>query len=151
MPTPDESAELLQIEERGPDLVKRCLDDPQIRKAVQMVAAGFSPSDVAQALELPWSAELHEEYVEEQLEGKIKVWECKTHRCKQRDRVATADDPPDCPSCGVEMKFLMAVDSPSEIGHMQRINVHTAIPDPLSRTDRTRENIPVGDWDDGDE
>lgn len=153
MPTPDECAELLQIPERGADLVKRCLQDVVMSKAINMVASGFSPSDVAQALDLDWSSKAHEELIEDQLDGKIKVWECTTMRCKQRGRVSTADNAPNCPQCGLEMKFLMAVDSPAEIGHMARTSLGANIPDPLARTDRTREGAPDSraGWDDGDD
>lgn len=151
MPTPDQAAELLQLEERGPDLVRRCLSDEKVNKAIQMVASGFSPSDVAQALDLPWSREVHDDSVETQLEGKIKVWECKTLRCKQKGKVSTADEAPNCPSCSVEMSFLMAVDDPREISHMARTRTSANIADPLKRTDRTRENVPSGDWDDEDD
>jgi hypothetical protein len=117
-----------------------------------MVASGFSPSDVAQALDLPWSRESYETAIEVSLEGKIKVWECKTHRCKQKGKVSTADLPPTCPSCSVEMSFLMAVDDAREISHMARTSIHANIGDPLSRTDRTRENAPTGRaFDDEDE
>jgi hypothetical protein len=142
MPTPDQCAELLQIPERGPALVKRCLEDERISKAVQMVASGFSPSDVAQALELDWSAQAHEEYVEQELEGKIKVWECTTIRCKQKGKVSTAEEAPNCPQCGREMAFVMAVDSAAEISHMARTSLVVSISDPLSRTDRTRDSAP---------
>jgi hypothetical protein len=154
VPTPDQAAELLQLEERGPDLVRRCLTDETINRAIQMVASGFSPSDVAQALDLPWSREAHEESVEASLEGRIKVWECKTIRCRQKGKVSTADDAPSCPSCGVEMSFLMAIDNPEEISHMARVSVTARISDPLARTDRTRENAPTGrsfGEDDGDD
>jgi hypothetical protein len=136
---PDQAAKLLQIEERGPDLVKRCLEDDQIRKAIEMVCSGFTPSDVAQALGLPWNREEYEEVVEESLEGKIKVWQCNTIRCRQKGRVATASAEQDCPSCGQPMKFLMAVDDADEIAHMHRISVgRPNVKDPLARTDRTK-------------
>lgn len=151
MPTPDQAAELLQIPERGPDLVRRCLEEEAISKAIQMVGAGFGPSDVAQALGLPWSAEAHEEFVEEQLEGKIKVWECKTLRCKQKGKVSTADEAPPCPSCGVEMIFLMAVESAAEISHMARVSLKSGISDPLKRTDRTKAPGFVTEFADGDD
>lgn len=152
MPTPDQAAELLQLEERGPDLVRRCLTDEKINKAIQMVASGFSPSDVAQAMELPWSREAHEDAVEANMEGRIKVWECKTTRCKQKGKVSTADNAPHCPSCGVEMSFLMAVDDAREISHMARTSVVSHAGDPLARTDRTRESAPTGRaFDDDDE
>jgi hypothetical protein len=136
--SPDEAAELLQIPERGPDLVKRCLTDDLINKAVQMVGSGFTPSDVASALGLPWDKDVYEGTVKTQLEGKIKVWECKTIRCRQKGRVATASESPVCPSCGVDMAFLMAVDDPEEISHMARLSLgRPSIKDPLHRTDRT--------------
>jgi rRNA maturation endonuclease Nob1 len=143
---PDEAAELLQIEERGAELVKRCLSDDLINKAIQMVGSGFSPSDVASALGLKWSREAYEEHVEESLEGKIKVWQCETIRCKQKGKVATATNAPMCPDCGKECKFVMAVDSADEISHMARMSLgRPNVKDPLKRTDRTAAPYEVPD------
>jgi hypothetical protein len=147
--SPDEAAALLQIPERGPDLVKRCLADDLINKAVQMVGSGFTPSDVASALGLPWDKTVYDEEVKTNLEGKIKVWECKTIRCRQKGKVATASASPECPSCGVDMTFIMAVDDPDEISHMARVNMgRPRVKDPLHRTDRTNApDFALGDED----
>lgn len=149
MPTPDQAAEALQIPERGPDLVTRCLNDETIAKAIQMVGGGFSASDVAQALGLPWDKEVYEDQVETDLEGKIKVWECKTNRCRQKGAVSTADEAPDCPSCGIVMVFLMAINDADEISHMRRTTLKVKISDPLARTDRNKApDFAMGDFED---
>lgn len=138
--TPDQAAAKLQIEERGLKLLKLCEAEPAIFKALQAVQSGFSAADVAEMYELEWSAE--EDDAPDETEGAINVWECKTTRCRQKGRVSTATDPPQCPSCHQEMEFLMSVNDQEDIGHMRRTYVpNPGLNDPLARTDRT--NAPM--------
>lgn len=144
---PDQAAELLQLEERGLALLKLCEENDKIYKAIQKVQAGFSPRDVAALYGLDYDVE------EEELEstGNIQVWQCRTARCRQRERVSTADDQPDCPGCGKPMHYMMSVEDAEEISHLRRTTVgRPRIDDPLYRTDRTRENAPVSELGDPD-
>jgi hypothetical protein len=45
---PDQAAEMLQVEERGIDLLKRVNEDETLAKAIQQVQSGFDPKDVAE-------------------------------------------------------------------------------------------------------
>jgi hypothetical protein len=131
---PDRAAELLQLPERGLDLLERIEAEPNILKAIERVQMGFDPKAVAAMFHLPFEAEAEEE---PQQEG-INVWQCRTPRCKQRERVSTATNRPQCPSCGIDMEFLQNVEDAIEISHMKRTQlVASGLPDPLARTDKT--------------
>lgn len=146
--TPDQAAALLQIPERGIELLQRYQEEDNIAKAIQAVQGGFTPSDVAQLYSLPYEAS--EEEPEAQ-EGDIKVYECKTARCRQKNRVSTAsgDVVPTCPSCQQDMYFVMTVADAEEISHMRRTYVPAGrIADPLARTDKHRDGSPWEDVDD---
>lgn len=134
--SPDEAAAKLQLEERGLALLRRYDDEPNIAKAIGMVREGFLPRDVAALCELPYD----EEDEQPETEGEVKVWECKTPRCRQKGRVATATEAAICPSCRQPMEFLMAVDDEDEISHMRRIRVPMpqGLVDPLERTDKLK-------------
>jgi hypothetical protein len=144
--TPDQAAERLQLEERGTDLLKRCDEDPQIFKAIQMILAGFEPKVVAETYNLDFD----EAEVEQEAEGEIKVWECTTNRCRQKGRVSTASEVPNCPSCRQEMSYVTSVMHPEEVSHMRKTFIpDPGLADPLARTDRTRSEEGMRGDDDG--
>jgi hypothetical protein len=137
---PDTAAEMLQIKERGLDLLRRCEDEPFIMKALQNVQVGFAPRDVAALYKLPFNVEEEEH----QSVGEIHVWECRTARCRQKNRISTGTQQQTCPSCRQPMHHLMDVDHPDEVAHMLRTFVPDPhIQDPLHRTDRTRDSAPM--------
>lgn len=118
----DRAAELLQIPERGLDLLQRFEAEPQVQKAIQAVQSGFAPVDVAKMYELTYDEELEEEKIVS--EGDIHVYECQTKRCKQKNRVATCSLGPDedgvldltnCPGCGYHMVYVMSVEDEGDI------------------------------------
>lgn len=143
---PDKAAEILQIPERGMELLDRCENEPKVLKAIEMVTAGFEPADVARKYGLEYEAP--EEAGPLENEG-INVWECRTPRCRQKGRVATATNEPMCPQCGQPMSFLMNVEDAAQISHMARVTLgRPNIKDPNYRTDKT--NVPdfaLGDED----
>jgi hypothetical protein len=143
--TPDQAAKLLQIEERGVDLLQRCNEDETLGKAIQSVQQGFEPADVCKLYKLPFD----ESYAETPTGDGIPVWECKTPRCAQNGRVSTASDVPDCPGCGRPMTFFREVEDVSEIGHMKRTQLsNMGLSDPTYRTDRTQApDHDLGDFD----
>jgi hypothetical protein len=132
--SPDRAAELLQIPERGLDLLQRFNEDETIRKALQAVEAGFAPQDVAEMYGLPFNASeilLDDEDVPS--EGSIHVYECQTRQCRQKGRVATSTVAPDeadedaakaalvsCPSCGRRMILVKSVESEWDLGDLRR-------------------------------
>jgi hypothetical protein len=140
---------MLQVEERGIDLLKRVNEDEKLAKAIQQVQSGFDPRDVAQLYGLDWDEENVVSGPTGEL-GAINVWECKTQRCRQRGRVSTASDAPSCPSCGQKMTWVMEVMDEGEIGHMRRTYVpDPGLSDPLARTDKTKApDFAMGDFDD---
>lgn len=134
--TPDRAAELLQIPERGIELLKRFEAEEVIQRAVSAVQQGFTPADVAEMYGLEYEPpdpedEMPEGHVPE---GQIHVYECTTRRCRQKGRVATSsvgpdDDwenpefpgrPPTCPSCHDLMHFVMSVEDEMDITHLKR-------------------------------
>jgi hypothetical protein len=148
---PDQAAEMLQVEERGIDLLKKVNENEKLAKAIQQVQAGFAPADVAQLYGLDWDPEQAGAQSGPTGEfGAINVWECKTQRCRQKGRVSTASNAPRCPSCGQEMTWVMEVMDEGEIGHMRRTFVpDPGLRDPLSRTDKTNApDFAMGDFDD---
>lgn len=157
---PDRAAELLQIPERGLDLLTRFEEEGPIAKAIRAVQAGFAPADVAAMYSLSYDATvLQDEEVSDDdvREGKLFVYECQTKRCKQKGRVATSSispedeehDKPTCPSCSVPMIFLMAAEDEADINHLRRTYLPRArIADPLGRTDQGRDRGGEGDEDD---
>jgi hypothetical protein len=144
---PDQAAELLQLEERGLELLQRCDEDAKLMKAIQQVVLGFAPRDVAKMYGLDW--------VEPEVEDdgpapdKIHVWVCKTNRCMNREKVTTATNPPNCPRCRQPAQWLMDIDTPDEISHMARMSLpNPGLTDPLARTDRTKApDHALGDFD----
>lgn len=155
--SPDQAAELLQIPERGGDLLKRYTEEDNVAKAIQAVQAGFAPHDVCSMYGLPYDPEEAAALeAESDAENPIKVFECKTARCRNKNKVATASapegeevEPPECPTCHQPMTYIMAVEDPDEISHMPRVKVKAPrMADPLSRTDKHREGSP---WEDADE
>lgn len=134
--TPDTAAKLLQIPERGIELLQRFEEDENIKKAISAVQQGFAPADVASMYELDWDEEEIEDDKPEghDDEGHIHIYECTTKQCRQKGRVATSstgpdpewDDPdevqppPSCPSCGQLMHYVMSVVDESDINHLKR-------------------------------
>lgn len=133
--TPDKAAEMLQIPERGMDLLKRCDEDEKVAKAITQIQAGFAPRDVAKLYGLDYD---ESEVVPEFTGRGIGVWQCSTERCKQKERVSTASEQPRCPGCRQLMPFLMEVTHTEEVNHMRRTFVpDPGIADPLARTDKS--------------
>jgi hypothetical protein len=146
---PDQAAEMLQVEERGVDLLKRVNEDETLAKAIQQVQSGFNPADVADLYGIPFDRDSAQPGPSGEI-GAINVWECKTQRCRQRGRVSTGTTQPNCPSCGNQMTWVMEVMDEGEIGHMRRTYVpDPGLRDPLSRTDKTNApDFAMGDFDD---
>lgn len=135
--TADQAAERLGLPERGIELLERANEEENIFKALQAVQTGFNPRDVCKLYELEWSEP--EEQPDDEVDGAIQVWECKTPRCRNKNRIATATNPPDCPLCHQAMTFVTSVDEADEVAHMRRIYLRDpGIGDPLSRTDKTK-------------
>lgn len=131
----DRAAELLQIPERGLDLLHRFNEDEATNKAIRAVEAGFPPADVAAMYELPYdTSEVVQDDEEVPSEGSIHVYECQTNRCRQKGRVATSSVTPDeadedlaaaalitCQSCGRRMIFVKSVESEWDLADFKRI------------------------------
>jgi len=147
---PDRAAELLQIPERGLDLLTRFEEEGPIAKAIRAVQAGFAPADVATMYGLRYERPVHEdeEVSDDEQSGNLFVYECQTNRCRQKGRVATSSinpqdpesEPTLCPSCGQPMVFLLSCEDENDIHHLRRTFLPRArIADPLARTDQGRE------------
>lgn len=162
--TPDTAAKLLQIPERGIELLQRFEEDENIRKAISAVQQGFAPADVARMYELEWDEEEVEEEKPEEHdpEGTIHVYECTTKRCRQKGRVATSSvgpdpewgdpeevqPPPSCPSCGTMMHYVMTVSHESDINHLKRTYLPKArMHDDMHGVDRSGDRADAGDDD----
>lgn len=152
----DRAAELLQIPERGLDLLQRYEEDEGIRKAIQAVQAGFSASDVARMYNLQFDEEAEDE--ETVSEGNVHVYECQSKRCRQKGRVATASVLPDdenfvedlikCSGCRQPMVYVRSVEHEDDIGNLRRARSPRAkMDDPLGRTDKGQ-GRDTGDEDD---
>jgi hypothetical protein len=146
---PDQAAQMLQVEERGIDLLKKVNEDEKLAKAIQQVQSGFDPKDVAEL----YGLDFDQGQVVEGPSGEsdtINVWECKTQRCRQRGRVSTGGSQPNCPSCSEQMTWVTEVLHEGEIGHMRRTYVpDPGLRDPLARTDKTNApDFAMGDFDD---
>lgn len=145
--TADQAAAMLQIPERGVELLRRYESEDKIAKAIQAIQSGFKPAEVCELYGLPYESN-EEDGGDFDEVAPIQVYECNTPRCKQKGKVSTAsgDTIPDCPSCHKSMNFLMSVFDPAEVSHMARTYVPTGgIKDPLYRTDRYREGSPYED------
>lgn len=130
----DRAAELLQIPERGLDLLQRFNEDEATNKAIRAVESGFAPRDVAEMYGLPFNASevvLNDEDVSS--EGGIHVYECQTRRCPQKGRVATSSVTPDeadeddalaalitCVSCRKRMIFVKSVEGEEDLVDLKR-------------------------------
>jgi hypothetical protein len=142
---------MLQLQERGRELLARTMQEPEIQQALTAVINGFAPRDVCEMFHLPWdeSQAVPEGPASPDEEG-INVWECQTNRCRQKGKVATATNPPQCPSCGNNMNFLMVIQDPGEISHMARTDMGgSRIADPFGRTDKTHlpDHVAGGGYD----
>ena len=118
----DRAAELLQIPERGLDLLKRFEEDESIKKAITAVQSGFAPTDVASMYGLSYDDHLLPEAGVP--DGSIHVYECQTRQCKQKGRVATCslavdeegvEDLTRCPGCNLSMVYIMSVEDEGDI------------------------------------
>lgn len=148
---PDRAAELLQIPERGLELLQRFEEDEQIRKAIQAVQAGFSPADVASMYDLPFEGTGGESDETEATEGSIFIYECQSPRCRQKGRVATSSVSPEqaledeasaalitCAFCRQKMVCVKSVEHEWELGNLKRTRLPTAnIHDSMHGVDRT--------------
>jgi hypothetical protein len=147
--SPDRAAELLQIPERGLDLLQRFNEDETIRKALQAVESGFDPADVAEMYKLPYDQGMQtSETVLE--DASVHVYECQTNRCRQKGRVATSSVTPDeadedisaaalitCQSCGKRMVFVKSVEDEWELGQLKRASLpRTRVHDSMHGVDR---------------
>lgn len=146
---PDRAAELLQIPERGIELLQRFNEDETIRKALQAVESGFDPTDVATMYGLPYDQGLQvpEAVLED---APIHVYECQTHRCRQKGRVATSSVTPDeadedlakaalitCQSCSNRMVFVKSVEDEWELGQLKRTSMpRTRVHDSMHGVDK---------------
>lgn len=151
----DRAAELLQIPERGLELLQRFEEDEQVKKAIQAVQSGFSPSDVAAMYGLPYDDEVLQE--SEVSDGDIHVYECQTRKCRQKGRVATCSLGPDedgvddltvCPGCGVKMIYVMSVEDEGDITLRRTRTPKSRMHDYMHGVDRSNyEGGDVGDDD----
>lgn len=147
----DRAAELLQIPERGLDLLQRFEEDAKVQKAIQAVQSGFAPADVARMYELTFDEDLEE--AAEVFEGDIYVYECQSRGCKQKGRVATCSLAPDdegvedltrCPECRQLMVFVMSVEDEGDITLRRTRTPKARIHDAMHGVDKSG----MGDADD---
>lgn len=126
----DRAAELLQIPERGLDLLRKFEEEESVQKAIAAVQAGFAPGDVAAMYDLPYEESLSVSEIV-QSDGSVHVYECQTKGCRLKGRVATCSLKPDdegfveelimCPKCRQKMVYQTTVDHEDEIGELRRV------------------------------